>query len=464
MKRIAVANPDKSSWSHRLPQHEGAILHGIQQLTPFFCAPLRPNESLDYISLRGFSSMLRFVNVVRAPMSSVELAVWRVPLTTMAHWMAYQFSTNADETTEYQAGTRRAGSGVQLSNDPIDEQGQRSVGLQRRMRRWAGEISDEGVLGVTSAASAYMPYTSFSTWVVGKMFYDLNLLVSDGYEDDDLYQTPPLIDDRVRSPLMRSTTLQTEDDNIVDSAIAPDSLVTLGEKLSLMSQAEMTYAEVLGAYGVPPGLAAAMPELLLHRRQNLRSGTPQLMSGVVPNADGAQYIVNSQSDHGFGDLSVVDGAYTMGNLSPMGVLDTSWNLRRDSRIWNAEHSVILGTMCYYVPSYDAAEYAHHMAVNRLTNRTHWGIPSMGGVEEMDFLAGQRLYNVDGTALQIGEYGQSGVNAMNMANLYLHGDNFTNNTDYFRFVDPAGNELGDQNAQVASQIDLDMAIHTDMMSG
>lgn len=160
----------------------------------------------------------------------------------------------------------------------------------------------------------------------------------------------------------------------------------------------------------------------------------------------------------------------------VGHLQCQWNENRRRNMFITEPGIILGTVCWYSVLGSNSEYAHMFDVTRMTGPGQWGRPSVGGVDEEDFIKRDLLYDRGGQTLQVGDDvgqasgNQTGDAVLNMLNLYLNGDMasvgaasaFPENE--FRFYDPAGDiHIGD-NQEVNTRSSTQVHVLSDLVAG
>ena len=190
-----------------------------------------------------------------------------------------------------------------------------------------------------------------------------------------------------------------------------------------------------------------MPEPLFVGRRRLRPiGAPQAIGNVLFSAGqsevkGREGIVNHPMDL-FGN----DDWRMMGDVAGLQLVGSRWDVTRERRLIASEPSIILGTMAFWVPEFRTENGGHIMDVTRLVHQGLWGPPNP---DEIDFVSVQ---DVRGATAPVGTLtpaheptadpfamedrdGGGPPFLMNMLNLFLHGDTFSNDPWRFGFYGP-----------------------------
>lgn len=487
-----VARVDLGDRGLRLPHHTFAVVHRERALYPLFAAPLRPNETLIGLRFQARSMFQRMVKIAWATNIEVEVAIWKVPLSTIGDYFVDLVVADAEDSP---FGTL-SGSGVTSANSAdVSAQGPNSQSAHhQRHRPWAGEVGHSELLGANAGGleMSYTPYVSASVWHVARAYYELELAggssTIQGVEsgsfgttaartDDDLWETPPPLSGHIRGALYSSVALEAGPDFDLDgaaSSLFPDSIAQWAEKLSLMTRPNQTYAEYLAQFGVPASRVASLPEPIMVQRRMLRQmGSPQ---GWMIEPGGTTYNNDATITfrHGMGQQNITVGRVPeQGNAmsdtfaaihetSGMTMLGTSWDVTRGKRIIIDEPSVLLGTLCWWPhQTTTAGEFGHVFDMTRMTHGSHWGPPT-GGIDEADFLAAQAIYDPNGNPTQLNEDNITGPFAFNLLNLYLNGDSFTNRVGMFDFYNPLqGNGPYDPESEIGDQDDELIATHREV---
>jgi hypothetical protein len=436
----------------RSPRHIGSIPGQQRQyLMPFMAAPLRPGETLVGASIKGRSDLDGWVQLPSAPLAYAECCLWLIPLPTLGNDITELLIASGEDVAE-RTSVDSPGTGASVSSASTGTQGHRSPGLIHEARPWAGEIGGDAG-GSQDDSSAYMPYVSRGTWKVAYEHYDLEYVNRPaGIIDDDQHDAPPTVENYVRSVQrsMFDLGMGNLDADVSNSQTEVSWFSELVERLYLLSQAEMTYAEYLAAHGVDPRKSAGISALYMMDHGMLAPSSPQLFSGV-----GAHDQVNTANETGsFGDtfetsgFSLTDRATAYGHdRAPLTSLGRAWDTYRTKPVFIDAPSILLGTMVYWIVDSDNEQFAH-LGMPRMTHPGHWGNRAFGDVDESDFIGTQSLYKADGdTLITDGDEDDqgSGVFAMNLLNLFLHGDEFHNHglisdPDYFTLRKPGGSTI------------------------
>lgn len=428
-----------------------------------------------------------FNHMVKAPLAppiGIEIGFWKVPLSILGDEFTDLIVHDAEDTVAQfgvnpgSAVTMPGGGVSQLNTEgPLD-----GSPMGNRNRPWAGEIGyEDAVVNAPDNSRAYAKYVSAATWKVGRTFYDLEFEdqgSSNQRIDDDLWQEEPRVADLIRGATYSGVTagLGAADSAQFDPGLTPpafaDSISQWAERLSLMGNANQTYAEYLQGFGVDISRVGAIPEPVLYqRRVMLPGGTSQVVNGfdITQNVGAAL----------FGDtgnfVQPLDGTVG-GATGPMSLygdaggyrsMVQNFNIRRRRRVICDEPSILLGCVCWWPWMVKATQYAHIMDVTRMTHGSHWGNPT-GGLDESEFLTAQELADPDGVFTQSDEDGQTGARAFNMLNLYLHGDSFTNDTSRFDYFFPGDSPIGTsfgppvESRGVNVMLETKLAVATDLV--
>lgn len=464
----------------RQPLHVGYVATQDQRLLqPFMAAPVRPGESLVGLSLRGESIMRSIVAEAQAPLTYAELAYWYIPLSALDSFFVELYAGSAEDNLERGATSLSSpGTSVLAAANPVSGQGHQTPGLQAALRPWAGEIggasADNRVAG-----SEYAPYVSWATYKVATDWYDLDISGL-RWQDADLFDDPPALEQWVRSATNSHFTSGAARVDDLSTGSLNDDLSSIVERMFLLAQPEMTYAEILGAAGVNVNRKLGGLSMPLMKRQHvLHMRESDVMFAQFPREGARTSILSGGTAGDFTNYDIVPGdpgdSGFMYQRSAVGHLRCDWsdNLRRNMFI--DEPGLILGTICWYSLQMNAGQYSAHFDITRMTGPGHWGRPGPGGIDEEDFIKRDLLYRLDGTTLQPGDdtggagSNQTGDGVLNFMNLYLNGDitsvgDFvsTPGTDEFRFFDPTGDEHSSRNRNVNHKFSTQLHVLSDMV--
>ena len=347
-------------------------------------------------------------------MTYAEIGLWYVPISTYPSWFRDVITATAEDVAE--RANNVSGTGVQESTTAVNDQGHMAMGLQQKPRQWAGEL---GAAAGDDTSSSYMPYTSHGVYKIAADWYDMDIAGS-MWNNNDLFDNPPFIENYIRSAQRSAFDLGLTGVDVDPTAASWFS--ELVERLYLLSQPELTYAEYLAGHGVDPRRAGGlcMPIMLDHAM--LKPTAPTVFhTGAGTSANRNDVDLSDTMEiisftAGGGSHSI---AFDEKAVSPYG---HTWNTYRKRSLFFDEPGFIIGTVTHWNVKARGDMHAH-FAANRMTHPGMWGNRAFGGVEESDFIGTQSLYQQSGAAPTVGqEAGQtSGIYALNMLNLYLHGD-------------------------------------------
>lgn len=464
---LSISRPDDDR-GVRSPRHTQFMYRHLRnRLNPWMLAPVRPGETLLGVSLQGETNTNGILQVPVAPMIYAEVGLWYIPLSTYPQWFLDVITASAEDSAE-RSGQDVSGTGVLVTTDAVGDQGHKSQGLQHKPRQWAGELGDAAG---TDDSSVYLPYTSHGTYKVARDWYDMDIAGS-FWNNDDLFDNPPIIEDYIRSVQRSAFDLGLAGVDVDPTAASWFS--ELVERMYLLTQPEMTYAEYLAAHGVNPRRAGGlcMPVMLDHAMLN-PVGSPTILhtgaSGTANRDD-----VDLSDTWKLTAFTAGGGSHSIAvDQKPVAMFGNRWNSYRKRSLSFDEPGFLLGTVTYWEHNARGDMFAH-LAGNRMTHPGHWGNRAFGGIEEQDFIATQSLYQQSGAAPTVGqEAGQtSGIYGMNMLNLYLHGDetalgevNGLNiGPQAFGFRGPGGDFQEEAYLDLSSKLSCQLHIATDMVGG
>ena len=464
---VQIDRPDDDR-GVRSPRHTQLMYRHLQnRLMPFMLAPVRPGETLLGVSLQGESNTNGVLQVPVAPMIYAEVGLWYIPLSTYPQWFLDVITASAEDAAE-RSGHDQAGTGVQVTTDAVGDQGHKSQGLQHKPRQWAGELGDTAG---ADDSSVYMPYTSHGTWKVARDWYDIDTAGS-FWNNPDLFDSPPFIEDYIRSTQRSAFDLGLSGVDVDPTAASWFS--ELVERMYLLSQPEMTYAEYLGAHGVNPRRAGGlcMPVMLDHAMLNPVGSPTVLFSGASGTANRDD--VDLSDTMKLVSFTAGGGSHSIAwDQKPVAMFGHKWNSFRKRSMAFDEPGFLLGTVTWWEHNSRGDMFAH-FAGNRMTHPGMWGNRAFGGVEEHDFIGTQSLYQQSGSAPTTGtEAAQtSGIYALNLLNLYLHGDEAAISEvnglniapQAFGFRGPTGEFHEEAYLDISTKLSCQLHIATDLVGG
>lgn len=479
----------------RGPRHTGLVTCEPQRLYPFFAAPIRPQETLAGMSINGSAFLNLMSRMGTTPPMMWEIGVWKVPLSVLGPEYIQLLMSDAEDVADLTSTTNfiNPGTGVATpSSGPALDDHLSGTALGYHLRPWAGEIGlTSGTAGESQAT--YARYVSQATYHVAQIFYDLEWGDYDtpniGYVSTEMMDEPPRIADPIRGASYSGIWAGGTNDQGADQA--PDfanespfgqSLAEWAERLSLMGNPNLTYADWLKAYGTDIRRVGSIPEPVLYRRGVLRPhGSPQSWH-VGANWDGPtdastqnDFVLNTSSGEDargnyvtyFQEATDPDsGLAFAGDRAGIVKYGASYRMRKRRNIIADEPSILLGCFMWSPWQYRESQFAHHLDVNRLLNSRHWG-PPIGGIDESDFLTAQLMYGSDGLGQADEDEGgvESSIRAMNLLNLYMNGDAFCNDPLRWGWHGPMAESdsftlISD--LRVDASMDVRLAILTDMV--
>jgi len=459
-----VARVDLRERGLRMPTHTWLCEADPRELRPLFAAPLRPNETLVGLRLRADVMTQQMMKVAWFNPVEVELAVWKVPISVLGEEFMKLMVADAEDSVG--SFSTVAGSGVPVGNPSTAVQGATTPQAhQARVRPWAGEIGQAGALP-TDNESLYTPYVSESMYRVATSYYEVEQSgdpTQAGLQGGttttlsgsvDLYEHPPVIGPHIRGATLSGIAIGGTPGSQDTEEFSPffDSISQWAERLSLMSKPNQTYAEWLGSFGVNASRIATLPEpVMIQRKLFQRIGTPQGWMENVGTTTASDFI----DSHGQALFTAIDTATTdfrvWRDTAGSALMGASFDVTRGRRLMIDEPSILLGTWVYWLWHNSEGEYTHMFDLTRMTHGSHWGNPT-GGIDESDFLTVQRLFTQDGATLQTSEEtGAVGPLAMNMLNLYLHGDSFSNTNENFNWFHPGRGSYDRVDAALAQDV-------------
>ncbi|DAZ92352.1 TPA_asm: major capsid protein [Microviridae sp.] len=436
----------------RRPRHPGMIAgQALRTLRPFALQPIRPGEILESVSMVGDIRHNALIDTLNAPFTHAEVAVWFIPLHAYGPEFTALFTTDAEDIVQRGTfGDIEGAPGDANNPDPFENR-ITSGGLSQLNRPWAGEIGDP-----TDTGSTYVPWASHGAYIVADSFYGLDTTLD--FRDDALLGNPPFVSDFVRG-----ATLQSRDINIGLDSISSNetSLTQLLENMFLMTTPDRTFPEILAGFGVDPHRASGMPVPILTEQMMLRAPEDHYLHGQSTGVSSQ----NNDSDEGWQSFrygAAVSPDPDQGHVwndRPFGQLMTPVNINRKRGIRANTFGMLMATSVVYNTQGLQQDYGHMFDATRLLNLGHWGDPSFGGIEEIDFITIQDLYNREGTT-------DATQQAFNLLNLYMHGDIFVdhdrNDRNVFSYRGPDGEVVPATRLDFTTKVSTQFNIRTDLV--
>jgi hypothetical protein len=476
----------------RTPMHSGLITAQVQQLTPWMVAPLRPNETLVGVRLDGHAFLNLMMKLgIHLPLG-YELSMWKVPLSALGEEFVRLAVNDVEDVVHL--GLGQSYDNVELPGALASQGHLGGTALGTKPRIWAGEIGEDATPSGFDDPR-YARFCSAATWNVAQNYYDLELGETGSpadYNDPDLHDNPPTVADMIRgatySGISAGDTSASSPDYVPHSpSIMALSVAQWAEALSLMTKMNLTYAEWLGQFGVPSSRVRTLPEPIVIRRGMLDPWGPphSWYTGANYYSDPGANATDHQHFHVNSDfVNDINGFYIQGNGpytsddpdggmawagDRMGInkFGAKFRITRQRRLIADEPCVILGLFCWWPTMSFENQYVHHVDMSQMTKPAHWGVPT-GGLDEADFMTANVLFNRDADAVQAGSDEEAGIRAMNMLNLYVHGDSFCNDPDRFVNAGPFDNITVTKNQQFINML-VDVSLRakllvaTDMLS-
>lgn len=452
----------------RSPRHVGQLAEiPERRLHPWMAHPLRPGESLVGVSLQGEAWLRRMVQLHAAPLTWAEVGMWIVPVSSLGDEFIELIVASPEERLDT-LGSSDPAAGVG-ANTVVGAGGHLAgYALQARNRPWAGEIGSDTGTGLSP--EAYVPYVSHSTWKVADTWYDVELGDIAGDPDRrtvELYDNPPAVSNFIRSTSLSGIVFDSGTDDLGQVA----SITELVERISLLTKTERSFAEYLAGFGINPMRAAAIPRpVFIEQVVCQKHGSAQLPGTIIEGNGITEFDTDTISGRltggGFPGTGTFDAPMLVADIGGLGSLRAKINRFRTRNMFVSEPSVLLGTFVWYGLGSDSGQYTHHMDMAMMTQGAHWGDVAFGGVDETDFLNVADLYTQDGNTLAAGADGLTGSSVMNLLNLYINGDHFSNSLDEFRYRGLTGQEhfLGSGQQTFNGQMSAQLHIATDLVGG
>lgn len=433
----------------RNPRHTFATMHSSHLIYPLFVAPLRPMETLVGLRMRVRSMLNRMVVIPTTPPIEVEYCVWRVPVRAAGDFFVDMFVNDPNDIGSLEPGQFGL---PEIAPLPIAQQGSRSrTPLQTRDRLWAGESGQaDGEVGL-APTTAYAPYVSHAIWHIARSWYTVEatettlgdsseigqLPQASAVDSFDLYQNPPKVGRLVKSALSSALGAGGNSDQVPASG----SLADWAMRLSVLDNANRSWTDYLRDQGVDPRRIDGMPEPVLMQRRLLQPwGTPQCV--FTPVATGASAPTGAGQNrrnawYVGGENAISAGGtntYVQGNFAGYCQYGTTMDETRGKRLLVEEPSLLIGTLLFRPYDFDQRSGAHVFDAVYMINGGTWGDAVGGAMDERDFIisrtidraAEQAVGGTTGsTTLFQNDFGQASPHVVNMLNLYMNGDTYSN---------------------------------------
>lgn len=383
----------------------------------------------------------------------VEYAVWRVPVRSVGDFFVDLFVNDPNDIGNIEVGTTGL---PEIAGLPIATQGSRSrTPLQVRDRLWAGENGQADGEAAIAQSTAYAPFVSHAIWHIARSYYaveSMETTLADSSEigvlpqasavdSNDLYQNPPKISRLVRSTWSSAIGVSSGQD-IPPGAGVGNSLADWAMRLSLLDNANRSWAEYLKAQGVDPNRIDSMPEPVLMQRRILEPfGSLQPVFAGAPL--GTTLPAAASTDRRSGWYAGDDPAITnnglnaggmYGNFTGLAGMRTGIDATRGKRTFIEEPSLLIGTLMYRPYDFDQRSQAHVFDAVYMVNSGVWGDSTGNGVDERDMILSRAIdrsseqarggTNGSATPAQ-NDFGQASPFVGNFLNLYLNGDTYCN---------------------------------------
>jgi hypothetical protein len=451
-------------------------------------------ESLIGLRMRAHSYTSELMRIAYTLPIEVEYCVWKVPVRTIGEFFVDTF-VNDLEDVEIQANSATDGiTATNIAPTPISSQGNKShTPLQTRDRTWAGEYGQAGAEASVISNRAYAPYVSHAIWHIARTCYELEVSAFGGGAPTrvgaatgsvartsvDLHQNAPIVGRLVRSATISMMGAGLA--NTPDNAISTTSLSEWAERLSVVDNPNRSYYEYLKAFGVNPAKIPGMPEPVLMQRRTLRpQGTPMTywtpQTFAAPPSPPALFGTQSQVERATLDSAATSpNGYALIDGNGYQMFGAAIDETRGKRLMCDEPSLLVGTICWWPYDFDLKANSHIMDAIYMINSGTWGDPSKGSPDERDFLitrdvkaqrANGNFFNENDQTFvsAVNEDSQTGPFAINMLNLYLNGDTYSNAPILFGHhrqigsPTPAGDEspIG---APLGGSADTSLRVHT-----
>jgi hypothetical protein len=494
----------------RNPRHTFAVAHGGKKLVPLFIAPLRPMETMIGLRARINSMSYELMRTALTLPVEVEYCVWKVSVRQIGEFFIDTFVNDLEDVESQAVSGTDGTTATNIAPSPISSQGQQSrTPLQTRDRVWAGEMGQAGAEPTVISNRSYAPYVSHAIWHIARMAYELEIgnqttprragqtNGNQARTSVNLYQNPPVVGRLVRGAL--ASAMGAGLANTPDNAITTSSLSDWAERLSVVDNPNRTYFDYLKAFGVHPSKIPGMPEPVLMQRRLLRPhGTPATVwnpqTFAAPPSPPASFATfDSTHRMHLDEAATSPNGYALVDGNAYQSFSAAIDETRGKRLVVDEPSFLIGTACWWPWDFDITSGAHVFDATYMINSGTWGDPSKGSPDERDFLitrdvkqalagVGQFFQTDDQTfGSWFNDNNQSGPFAINMLNLFLNGDSYTNSVKLFGqhrsfdgnirstsgnevpFVDPGGDGIDNSSYMLWTKGDVRIGVATDLVA-
>jgi hypothetical protein len=439
-----AANVDLTERGTRRPRHHAAVTTPQGRLQPIFAAPLRPNETLTNVNIKGWSQFAQMVKTTAMPPLVADLMVAIVPLSAYGEEMKELVLTDLRDNSHVPRSNQADHDGEALSASGFTNI--RDFALYRDEIKWAGMPSTSVSSVDTFDMASWVPK---GTEIIAKTFYDYD--DTEGYGPlenvvDGNSEWGPQIGDPVRGTLRESINM-----DLTSLDAISGNLADVAQRLSAVGKPDQTYIEYLAGYGVTPSSVQSMPEIVMWERELLMpEGSPQMFGHISAGATGLGGIWGSIT-------KALGGADFIGDEGGMRGARQVWQLNESRNFHIKEPSILIGYVAWWPFQHKIADTAHYLDICTFNNAGSWGNP-VAGLDEADFIgAGAVAAQQDRGATP------GSTNRMwNKLNLYLNGDSFCNDVDAFEFFGIGNDPLTDDNRRVNTFADIRLQVATDLV--
>lgn len=485
MRKPIVASPQPGDRGLRRPAFQGAVRFKQNDLQPFMCQPVLPNERLVGGRVSGSLRFERMIQPLTAPDSWAEVALWYCPMSSYPEWMT-RWMVTADMEDYAALGT--GGNYALLASPASASQSIYTPGLHSRNRTWAGEIGSTTADG-SSPDSRYVPVVSNGCYDIAKNWYEQEQedQVPGRFEnDDDWGENPPVVQQAIRGALPSGIDVDTGID-------APDGAATTAfvssfaqwaESISLMTRMDMTYAEYLAMHGVNPRIlnGISQPIAYRHIKQKPIMATTNVSAGILRGADGVDlgYAEGTSDTESWqaDDIEGIYGASTdihmVHDAGGLAVYGSEFSFDLPAMNFD-EPGYVIGTVVWHRNQVLRGEFAEHMDAVHMTKFPHGG---PGGFDELDFLSAAEYFGYDQDDLtdfdlqsSVAGTGATDVEArgtaraVNFLNLFMNGSTFTNaaSTNSFDYRGLGGNRITNALQEFNMQVNGELGIASHLVN-
>lgn len=477
----------------RNPRHTFGVTHGGRCLNPLFIAPLRPQETMIGLRMRARSWSNQMLRINATVPMEVEYAVWKVSVRQIGEFFVDMFTNDLEDIETVGSSAADQATGLNIAGLPISGQGHTSrTPLQVVDRTWAGEMGQFNADGAVVPTRAYAPYVSHAIWHIARMAYEMEIgaatppplsgdtVTNVSRNATNLYQSPPVVGRLVRgalSSMMGAGVVGTPDQVIATTT----SLSDWAERLSVVDNPNRTYWDYLKAFGVHPSRIPGMPEPVLMQRRTLHPhGSPHVIWNPETQTAAPLPIpapeINRYRRITFDTGATVNNGYAFVDSNGYQLFSATIDETRGKRLMVDEPSFLVGTLAWWPYDFDVQSACHLFDATYMINSGTWGDPSKGSPDERDFLVTRDIrskatqpptgdnLSVTGLPSHLNDDLQALPFAVNMLNLYLNGDSFSNNLPLFGHhrgvsgISTVANEIAGTSAPLTNE-DFNIRLNT-----